>query len=56
MSGRKRHLLVDTQGLVLEVNVHAAALQDRAPPPREGSALLTSSHPRHRPWTLVGWW
>jgi putative transposase len=33
MSGRKRHLLVDTQGLVLEVKVHAADLQDRAAVP-----------------------
>ncbi len=33
MSGRKRHLLVDTQGLVLEVKVHAANLQDRAAVP-----------------------
>jgi putative transposase len=29
-SGRKRHLLVDTQGLVLRAKVHSAALQDRA--------------------------
>ena len=29
MSGRKRHLLVDTQGFVLRVAVHAASVQDR---------------------------
>ena len=30
LSGRKRHLLVDTLGLVLKARVHAADLQDRA--------------------------
>jgi putative transposase len=30
LSGRKRHLLVDTQGLVLRAKVHSAAVQDRA--------------------------
>jgi putative transposase len=30
VSGRKRHLLVETQGLVLRAKVHTAALQDRA--------------------------
>jgi transposase len=30
LSGRKRHLLVDTLGLVLRVVVHVASLQDRA--------------------------
>jgi len=29
VSGRKRHLLVDTQGLVLAVVVHAGNIQDR---------------------------
>lgn len=33
ISGRKRHLLVDTQGLVLRAKVHAADLQDRAAVP-----------------------
>ena len=33
--GKKRHLLVDTQGLVLHAIVHAANLQDR-----DGGALL----------------
>jgi len=27
--GRKRHLLVDTEGLILKLRVHAADLQDR---------------------------
>ena len=29
VKGRKRHLLVDTQGLVLEAKVHSASIQDR---------------------------
>jgi putative transposase len=29
LSGRKRHLLVDTTGLVLHAHVHSAALHDR---------------------------
>jgi putative transposase len=33
LSGRKRHLLVDTRGLVLRVLVHPADLQDRAGAP-----------------------
>lgn len=33
LSGRKRHLLVDTQGLVLRAIVHSAAIQDRAAVP-----------------------
>ena len=35
VKGRKRHLLVDTQGLVLEVRVHSAKVVDR-----EGIKLL----------------
>ena len=33
LSGRKRHLLVDTPGLVLRAKVHSAAIQDRAAVP-----------------------
>ena len=33
LSGRQRHLLVDTQGLVLRATVHSAAVQDRAAVP-----------------------
>ena len=33
LSGRKRHLLVETQGLVLTAKVHTAELQDRAAVP-----------------------
>ena len=40
VSGRKRHLLVETQGLVLLAKVHTADLQDRASVPKllEGAA------------------
>jgi putative transposase len=38
VKGRKRHLLVDTQGLVLEVRVHSARVTDR-----EGIKLLLES-------------
>jgi putative transposase len=34
LSGRKRHLLVDTLGLVLRATVHAADIQDRAAVPQ----------------------
>jgi putative transposase len=42
VSGRKRHLLVETQGLVLRATVHTAALQDRAAVP----LLLEGVHDR----------
>jgi putative transposase len=40
LSGRKRHLLVDTLGMVLKARVHSADLQDRAAVPLvlEGTA------------------
>ena len=38
MKGRKRHLLVDTQGLVLKVVVSAANVQDR-----DGARLLAQA-------------
>ena len=44
LSGRKRHLLVETQGLVLRVVVHTAALQDRAAVP-----LLLADAPKQFP-------
>jgi putative transposase len=43
VKGRKRHLLVDTQGLVLEARVHAAQIQDR-----EGIKLLLDTNVRER--------
>ena len=38
IKGKKRHILVDTQGLLLQANVHTAGLQDR-----DGGVLLMSS-------------
>jgi transposase len=38
VKGKKRHLLVDTEGLVLQVIVHAADIQDR-----DGGVLLLAS-------------
>jgi transposase len=43
VKGRKRHILVDTQGLVLEVRVHGAQIQDR-----EGIKLLLDTSARDR--------
>jgi putative transposase len=43
IKGRKRHLLVDTQGLVLEARVHGAQIQDR-----EGIKLLLDIAVRDR--------
>ena len=43
VKGRKRHILVDTQGLVLEVRVHGAQIQDR-----EGIKLLLDTNARER--------
>lgn len=44
MSGRKRHALVDTQGLVLKVVVSAADVQDR-----DGARLLAHAMQRYGP-------
>src|ERR687897_2159115 len=43
VKGRKRHLLVDTQGFVLEARVHSAEVQDR-----EGIKLLLDANARDR--------
>ena len=43
VKGRKRHLLVDTQGLVLKACLHSAQIQDR-----EGIKLLLDSAARDR--------
>jgi putative transposase len=42
VKGRKRHLLVDTQGLVLKARVHSANIQDR-----EGIKVLLDLAPKH---------
>ena len=44
VKGRKRHLLVDTQGLVLKAKVHSAKVQDR-----EGIKLLLDLAPERLP-------
>ena len=38
IKGKKRHLLVDTQGLLMQVIVHSAAVQDR-----DGGVLLLAT-------------
>lgn len=43
LSGRKRHVLVDTSGLVLGVEVHAASLHDG-----EGAQRLLSPELKRR--------
>ena len=41
VKGRKRHILVDTLGLLLNVAVHAASIQDR-----DGVALVLNGRTR----------
>ncbi len=48
VTGRKRHLVVDTLGLMLAVVVHSAALQDRAGAKLVLAALAASGCPRLR--------
>lgn len=52
VKGRKRHLLVDTQGLVLEARVHSAQIQDR-----EGINILLGPAQERPPrrLTTCGW-
>lgn len=50
VNGRKRHLLVDTLGLLLAVVVHAAALQDR-----DGAKLVLQKVRRHLPRLQLIW-
>src|SRR5215208_4557857 len=49
--GRKRHLLVDTEGLVLEVRVHSAKVMDR-----DGIKLLLDPSSWHRLPRLTHLW
>jgi putative transposase len=51
IKGRKRHLLVDTQGLVLEVRVHSASVTDR-----DGIKLLLDPSSRDRLPRLLHVW
>jgi len=50
VSGRKRHLLVDTLGLILVVVVHAASLQDR-----QGARLVCLRAKRRYPRLRLLW-
>lgn len=50
MNGRKRHLLVDTIGLVLKVVVHAADIQDR-----DGAKLLLEAVKGFLPRLVLIW-
>jgi putative transposase len=50
LNGRKRHLLVDTQGFVLRAKVHRADLQDRAAVP-----LVLDGVPTHFPRIAHVW-
>jgi putative transposase len=50
VSGRKRHLLVDTMGLLLLVVVHTASLQDR-----QGARLLCLRAKRRYPHVRLIW-
>ena len=45
VKGRKRHILVDTVGLILKAEVHSAAIQDR-----DGAALLFDRLARRFPF------
>lgn len=59
MKGRKRHILVDTNGLLLQLCVHAANIQER-----DGAKLLLKNKaqwrfPSHRLqliWADAGYW
>ena len=48
MKGRKRHILVDTLGLLMRVCVHAANIQER-----DGAKLLLQALPRPSSWQLM---
>ncbi|NPD29180.1 hypothetical protein HPP06_37820 [Corallococcus exiguus] len=58
MKGRKRHLLVDTEGLVHALYVHPANVQDR-----DGAQLLLGGKSPRKPshacrswgWTRATW-
>jgi len=50
VNGRKRHILVDTLGLLVKVLVHPANIQER-----EGAKLLLQTQPQAlpQPWQLM---
>jgi putative transposase len=52
VKGRKRHLLVDTQGLVLKAKVHAASIMDF----KRGSRCCCARQTRSSPASnICGW-
>ena len=51
VKGRKRHLLVDTEGFVLKAKVHSAKIQDR-----EGVKILLGPSQDHLPRRLSHLW
>lgn len=55
ISGRKRHLLVDTMGLVLRAKVHVANLQDRAAVPLLLDGAPTSFPQLEHVWVDQGY-
>ncbi len=50
IKGRKRHIIVDTEGLLLKVVVHSANIQDR-----DGALLLLAGLRSLYPWLAVVW-
>lgn len=50
IKGRKRHLLVDTEGLPLRLVVHSAGIQDR-----DGAALVLERIRGRFPWLELIW-
>ena len=50
MTGRKRHIIVDTQGLLLDVVVHPADIHDR-----DGAKLVVSGLSRRFPKLSLIW-
>ena len=50
MKGRKRHIVVDTLGLLLAVAVHPANIQDR-----DGAKLVLERMLGQYPWLKVIW-
>jgi putative transposase len=50
VKGRKRHLVVDTQGLILNAVVHPANIQDR-----DGALLVLANLHRVFPWLDLIW-
>lgn len=55
LSGRKRHVLVDTQGLVLRALVHPADIQDRAAVPSLLHDIATEFPRLHHVWVDQGY-